>query len=126
MQDECVPLMVEPPNSVLLLVGREEFTPPSTFGDEIAAATRDCVAVAVRSVDDGPTALELVPLANTDGLTRLGEFIIETEGQISVRDVYNREYESLGIEPGSALVTVWGNDDAEPNEVTFEVSPPGP
>ena len=118
-----MPLMVEPPNSVLLLVGREEFTPPATFGGEIAAATHDCVAVGVRSVDDGPTALALVPRAKADRLIRLGEFVIETEGQISVRDVYNREYEALGIEPGSALVTVWGNDDAEPNEVTFEVRP---
>jgi hypothetical protein len=118
-----VPRMVEPPNSVLLLVGREEFTPPGTFGGNIAAATHDCVAVGVLSVDDGPTALDLVPRAKTDGLIRLGEFVIETEGQISVRDVYNREYESMGVEPGSALVTVWGNDDAEPNELTFEVHP---
>jgi hypothetical protein len=125
MQDAPVPRMVEPPNSVLILVGREEFTPPTTFGGERAAATHDCVAVGVLSVDDGPTALQLVPRATTDGLIRLGEFVIETEGQISVRDVYNREYESLGIEPGSALVTVWGNDDAEPNEVIIEVRPAG-
>ena len=113
--------MIEPPNSVLLLVGREEFSPPATFGGDASVASHDCVAVAVMSVDDGPTAVELLPEAEPRGLVRLGDFVIETEGQVSVRDVYNREYESLGIEPGSCLVTVWGNDDTEPNDVTFEV-----
>ena len=121
VQDAPVTRMIEPPSSVVLLVGREEFSPPATFGGDISVATHDCVAVGVLSVDDGPTAVELVPEAETRGLVRLGEFVIETEGQVSVRDVYNREYESLGIEPGSCLVTVWGNDDTEPNQVTFEV-----
>lgn len=113
--------LIEPPSSVLLLVGREEFSPPATFGGSASVASHDCVAVAVSSVDDGPTSVELVPHATARGLVRLGDFVIETEGQVSVRDVYNREYESLGIEPGSCLVTVWGNDDSEPDDVTFEV-----
>lgn len=62
-----------------------------------------------------------MPAATARGLVHLGDFAIETEGQVSVRDVYNREYESLRIEPGSGLVTVRGNDDSEPNDVTFEV-----
>ena len=113
--------MIEPPNSVILLVGREEFSPPATFAGGIAVATHDCVAIGVLSVDDGPTAVDLVPEAETQGLIRLGEFVIETEGLVSLRDVYNREYDALGTEPGSCHVTVWGNDDAEPNEVTLEV-----
>ena len=117
--------MIEPPNSVLLLVGREEFSPPATFGGDASVASHDCVAVAVMSVDDGPTTVELLPEVEPRGLVRLGDFVIETEGQVSVRDVYNREYESLGIEPGSCLVTVWGNDDTEPNGVTFEVAQQG-
>ena len=121
VQDAPVTRMIEPPSSVLLLVGREEFSPPATFGGDAAVASHDCVAVAVMSVDDGPTAVELLPEATPRGLVRLADFVIETEGQVSVRDVYNREYEALGIEPGSCLVTVWGNDDTEPNDVTFEV-----
>ena len=33
--------MVEPQHSVLLVVGREQFTPPSTFGGEACTATGD-------------------------------------------------------------------------------------
>lgn len=113
--------LVEPPNSVILLVGREQFTPPASFGQESVAATHDCVAVGVLSVDDGPTSVTLAPHAPGSGLVALGEFVIETEGQISVRDVYNREYESIGLEPGCCLVVVWGNDASEPDQVTFEV-----
>jgi hypothetical protein len=115
---------IEAPNSVILLVGREEFTPPSAFGDRRVVASGDCIAVGVLSVDDGATTVTLAPHADTSGLSRFGEFTIETEGQVSVRDVYNREYESLGLEPGTCHVIVWGNDGSEPDAVTFEVTSP--
>lgn len=113
--------VIEPPNSVVLLVGREEFTPPKSFGGAAAVATHDCVAVGVLSVDDGPTSVTLVPESDHSGLIPLGEFTVETEGQLSVRDVCNREYETLGVEPGRHLVAVWGNDETEPDAVTFEI-----
>src|SRR3954447_6147701 len=53
-QRDCA---IEPPNSVILLVSREEFTLPASFGWNTAVATLDCVAVAVLSVDDGPATV---------------------------------------------------------------------
>ena len=120
-QDCSVTRMIEPPNSVVLLVGREEFTPPTSFDGAVAVATHDCVAIGVLSVDDGPTSVTLVPDVDRTGVFRLGEFTIETEGQVSIRDVYNREYETLGLEPGRCVVTVWGNDETEPDDVTITV-----
>lgn len=119
--DEAVSQMIEPPNSVLLLVGREEFGPPSSFAGHACVATADCVAVGVRSVDDGPTTVTVSADAPADGAIHLGTFDIETEGHLSVRDVYNREYITVGIDPGYVAVTVWGNDHAEPSEVQFQV-----
>ena len=116
----AVALIIEPPNSVLLLVGREEFTPPESFGGRTCVATRDCVAIAVVSVDDAPTSLSLSPAPDTEALMRLGEFRVETEGQLSVRDVYNREYDTVGVSPGLSLVTVWGNDAVEPSEIAVQ------
>lgn len=113
--------MIEPPNSVILLVGREAFTPPKSFGDATVVATQDCVAVSVLYVNDGPTTVSLGFEPDESRCSRIGEFLIESEGMISVRDVHNREYEALGIEPGMCSVTVWANDDAEPDVVTFEV-----
>jgi hypothetical protein len=81
---------VEPPNSLLLLVGREEFDPP--FSD-----------------------------AEPPSLVRLGVFEVESEGQLSLRDIYNREYAAAGVEAGLLMVTVWGNDATEPSEVVFEL-----
>ena len=112
--------IIEPPNSVLLLVGREEFTPPESFGGRTCVATHDCVAIAVVSVDDAPTSLSLSPTPDTEALMRLGEFQVETEGQLSVRDVYNREYDTVGVAPGLSLVTVWGNDAVEPSEIAVQ------
>jgi hypothetical protein len=40
---------------------------------------------------------------------------------VSVRDVYNREYEAVGVAPGRCVVAIWGNDPSEPSVVTFEV-----
>lgn len=113
--------VIAPPHSVLLLVGREEYTPPGTFGGAIAVARLDCVAVGVLSADDGPTTVHLVPEADPAGLIRLGEFVIETEGLVSLRDVYGREYETVGTEPGRCHVSVWGNDVSEPDKVVFEI-----
>ena len=122
-QADPVAHVIEPPNSVVLLVGRDEFTPPESLADSIVAATGDCVAVGVLSVDDGATTVELTPAPNISGLSRLGEVNLETEGRVSIRDVYNREYASLLVEPGTCAVTVWGNDTAEPDVVAFEVRP---
>lgn len=115
--------MIEPPNSVLLLVGREEFDPPSSFAGHACAATADCVALGVLSVADGPTKVTVSADAPAGDAIRLGTFEIESEGLLSVRDVYNREYITVGIDPGYVAVTVWGNDHAEPSEVQFQVGP---
>ena len=113
--------LVEPQHSVILVVGREQFTPPKTFGGETCTATRDCVAIGVRTVEDGPTEVTISPEAATGGLVRLDEFQVETEGLLSVRSVYNREYDAMGVPPGLALVTIWGNLDTEPSEVLVQV-----
>ncbi len=52
----------------------------------------------------------------------LGEFQLETEGLLSVRSVYNKEYDAMGVPPGLALVTIWGNADTEPSEVLVQVT----
>ena len=72
--------LVEPQHSVILVVGREQFTPPKTFGGEACTATHDCVAIGVRTVEDGPTDVTISPEAGTGALVRLGEFQVETEG----------------------------------------------
>jgi len=120
-QTETVSPLVEPPNSVLLLVGREEFTPPGSFGDAACVATTDCIAVGVLSVDDGPTLASLAQSVDTSQFVTLGEFSIQSEGRLSLRDVYNREYDFLGVDVGLVRVTVLANDVSEPCQVTFLV-----
>jgi hypothetical protein len=122
-EDEAVSPMIEPPNSVLLLVGREDFTPPDTFAGATCVATSDCIAVGVLSVDDGPTLATFAQATDMSGLVTLGEFSIESEGHLSLRDVYNREYDSFGVDAGLVRVTVLANDESEPCEVTFRVGP---
>ena len=56
--------LVEPQHSVILVVGREQFTPPETFGGEACTASHDCVAIGVRTVEDGPTDVTI--WGNTD------------------------------------------------------------
>jgi hypothetical protein len=115
--------MIEPPNSVLLLVGREQFTAPETFDGAVCVATSDCIAVGVLSVDDGPTFASFAKATEMTELVSLGEFAIESEGLLSVRDVYNREHDSFGVDAGIVRVTVLANDVSEPCEVTFLISP---
>lgn len=112
-------LTVEPPQSVLLLVGREDFTPPTTFGGKACAATADCLAIAV--VSGAPVLVSLGPVGDTGHLVRLDEFDLESEGHLSLRDVYSREYETVGVEPGLSTVTLWANDADEPSELVLTV-----
>jgi hypothetical protein len=105
---------------VLIVVGREEFTPPSSFGGGACAATDDCIVIAVRDVEDGPTTLSM-SVAAPSGLTRLGDFRLLSEGLVGVRDLSYREHEAVGVDPGWATVTVWGNAVDQPSEVVVQV-----
>ena len=102
VEDGPMSPLVEPQHSVILVVGREQFTPPKTFGGEACTATHDCVAIGVRTVEDGPTDVTISPEGGTGVLVRLGEFQVETEGLLSVRSVYNKEYDAMGVPPGLA------------------------
>lgn len=79
------------------------------------------MAVGVRSVDDGPVDVIISPEAGGGDLVNLGEFQVETEGLLSVRSVYNKEYDAMGVPPGLALVTIWGNA-SEPSVVLVQVT----
>ena|SRR5689334_9410864 len=114
-------VMIEPPNSVVLVVGREEFTPPSTFEGQTCVATGDCIAISVINVYDAPTMVTLSTSPDTSHLLKLGEFVLETEGFISVRDVYNQEHQAAGVPPGVTHVTVWGSHETEPHEVALQI-----
>ena len=117
---------IRPSYPVVLLVGREDFTPPSSFGDANVAATHDCLAVGLPAARDRSTQVQVVPSTETAVVERLdldhlGDFEVETEGQLSVRDVHGREYDAMGVEPGTHRVTVLGSDPSEPDDVVFVV-----
>jgi hypothetical protein len=118
-----VSTVVAPPSSVLLLVGREDFTLPSSFAGGTCAATHDCLAVGVRTAADGPTQVTLSPAPGSAGLADRGSLTHESEGLMSLRDVWGREYDAIGVEPGTVQVTVWGNDPREPDQVELQVGP---
>jgi hypothetical protein len=107
----------------VLLVGREDYAAPTSFGGASCIATPDCIAVATLSPVDGPTVVSIVPTAERPGFVTLGEFTIESEGQVSVRDVFHRDHDAMGVEPGYVEVRVLANDAVEPDEVVFVVQP---
>jgi hypothetical protein len=109
----------------VLLVGREDYAAPTSFGGEACTATADCIAVATLSPVDGPTSVSVAPSVDDPGLVTLGEYTIESEGLVSVRDVFHREHDAMGVEPGYVEVRVLANDAVEPDEVVFVVRPGG-
>ncbi len=111
--------LIETRNDVLLLVGREDFSPPRSFGGATAVSTHDCVAFAV---GEGPVTVELTPVA-APGLQDLGEFVVEAEGLLSLRDVWNKEYDAAGVTPGLTRVTVLGDDATAPTRVVLVFAP---
>ncbi|HWJ10880.1 MAG TPA: hypothetical protein VNS46_15985 [Nocardioides sp.] len=113
--------VVEPPNAVLFLVGREDYDPPRSFGDRTTVATHDCVATAV--VAGAPTTFTFSATPPGRRLHDLGRHVIETEGMLSVRDGYTREYANVGVEPGHVAVTTWGDDLSTPAELVFQIEP---
>lgn len=117
------PIVVDVPSPVLLLVGREDFDPPRSFGASSCVATSDCVAVGIRPRAAGPITVTVVADRPADRLVELGSHVIETEGMLSLRDVHRREYLNAGVEPGHVAVTVWGDDPDEPGELVVQVRP---
>ena len=109
----------------MLLVGREDYTAPTSFGGATCVATTDCIAVGTLSPVDGPTSVSIAPPADQAGLVTLGEYTIESEGLVTVRDVFHREHDTMGVEAGYVEVLVLGNDAVEPDEVVFVVRPGG-
>ena len=114
---------IRPPHSIVLLVGREDYTAPTSFGDATSIATTDCIAVATLSPVDGPTSVSVAPSSDHSGLVTLGEYTIESDGLVSVRDIFHREHDALGVEAGYVEVRVLANDAVEPDEVVFVVQP---
>ena len=114
---------IRPPHSIVLLVGREDYTAPTSFDDATSTATTDCIAVATLSPVDGPTLVSVAPFADRSELVTLGEYTIESEGLVSVRDVFHREHDAMGVEAGYVDVRVLANKALEPDEVVFVVRP---
>lgn len=113
----------EVPSSVFLLVGREDFTPPRSFAGGTCVATHDCLAVAVTTSQEGPTDVGFASdPGGSSGLVELGRFSLESEGLLSLRDVYNRELESAGVGAGLVEVTVLGDRREDPGTVRFVVA----
>lgn len=115
---------IRPSYPVVLLVGREDFTPPTSFGGTNLAATHDCLAVGLRDTNDGPVQVQIVPSTETAVVDRLdfdhlGDFEVESEGLLSLRDVHGREYDAMGVGPGTHRVAVLGNHPSEPTDVMF-------
>ena len=107
----------------MLLVGREDYTAPTSFGGATSIATTDCIAVATLSPVDGPTLVSVTPSADPQGLVTLGEYTIESEGLVSVRVVFHREHDAMGVEAGYVEVRVLGSSTVAPDEVVFVVRP---
>ena len=118
---------IRPSYPVVLLVGREDFTPPGSFAGANVAATHDCLAVGLRATTAGPVQVQVVPstesaVVDRPDLDHLGDFEVESEGHLCVRDVHGREYDAMGVDPGTHRVTVLGTDPAEPDDVVFVVA----
>lgn len=117
---------ISPRHPVVLLVGREDFTPPTTFGGVNVAATHDCLAVGLRDSELG-VQVQVVPSTETAVVDRLdlehiGDFEVESEGILSIRDVHGREHDAIGVDAGTHRVTVLGTDVDEPDDVVFVVA----
>ena len=118
-------LMVEPPNSVILIVGRDEFTPPLNIGPDGSAATEDCVAVATVSVQDAQTRIGLGTNPQTDEYAILCEYLLRTDGVVSIRNVLNEVYLSHKTPGPRARVRVWVDTlDGEPLEISVQILDP--
>ncbi len=118
---------IRPSHPVVLLVGREDFRPPSSFSGANVAVTHDCLAVGLRDTRAGDVQVQIVPATETAvvdrlDLNHLGDFELESEGLLSVRDVHGREYDAMGVPAGMHKVTVLGTDLSEPDCVVFVVA----
>jgi hypothetical protein len=113
-------MIIEPANSVVLVVGRDQYTPPRSLDGEACSATDDCIAVGVVSVDDRPTHVRFGDASTIESLLMLGRFPIPSDGTISIRDIHGREYLNIETRPGVTSVTIWGNDTSEPSQIVVQ------
>jgi hypothetical protein len=112
--------MIEPPNSLILIVGRDEFTPPTQITRPITT-TLDCLVIGTINVQDAPTLISIGTDPDIDDLEYLDEISIESDGEISVRDIYNNVHASVTVQPGVISIAIWTSGIPEPREIACKI-----
>lgn len=117
-----------PPNSVILIQDRDESDLPESLGEGLVTATSTCLVVGTLCFADGETSLTLsdetgLPSTSViphvcafDGTLDLpsGQLVVSTVEDVTILEMKH---------PGQqARVTVWVNDESEPDSIWIQVT----
>ena len=110
---------VRPPHSLVVIGDPEGAEIPESTNRSAISATESCVAIGCRAEDDGETEILLGRRDSLDpGQTpAFSRRLVTPSGRISIRTVLG---ETLLVALTGAVettVTIWVNDDREPNRV---------
>ena len=111
---------ISPPNSLLLVMDRSVGIVPDSMEDGIVVSTTTCVAVGTLAETDGQTRIILTDenVMLFDDYSLIFEGILQTPSKrLSICTVMDEEVLSLEVSRPKIQITIWVNDDSEPNEI---------
>jgi hypothetical protein len=117
---------IAPDNSMVVVVGSNEFDVPQAFGASLIAATASCIAVGCKSSVDGPTQFVLGQRNEVDpGRVPNFESVLDTFlGFVSVQSVLHQTILEMRTSSNRTRISIWVNDLREPDLVILGVAEP--
>ena len=114
-------ITIAPPNSLLLLLGKESAKIPESIG-QLIGATSSCIAVGTLSAVDGKTSVTLsddvLPVQKVENLRNVFSGILETpRSVVEVYTVLGEAILTLPVPNHRSHVEIWANNETEPDQL---------
>lgn len=117
-------VLASPPYSLILILDPAKGLIPLTMNGALIAATNSCVAVGCRAEDDGVTKIILGPADLVDpGFSPIFSGTIETPSQlVEIQTVIGKTLLSTPVSNVITHVSIWTDDEQEPEQITVGIS----
>jgi hypothetical protein len=114
---------IAPPNSLILVVGATKVDIPASFDGALIVATDTCVAIGCKAEDDGPSrfALKTIGFGHLDRNPAFVGWLKTPNGTVALETVFGERLAEHPAPSPSARITIWVNDDTEPDEILVGV-----
>lgn len=118
-----IAIEISPPNSVLLISDLVMIDIPTAFDALTVTATKGCIAVGCRSVDDGPTEVLIGPIGAyvSTGICAFSGQINTPSRVLLLSTILGEVLLEVPVANVLSHIDIWVGDEAEPERIEILV-----